>query len=438
MGKRKWHKVILAVFLVVASGISVWYASPAKALNIVYTDPYPIYIARPVQFQIDVNIVAPELLPISNIDLSIYSTSDPFYTATCDNLPLSTGPKHYDDTDTGGGGVVDIDAVIPLSEWGYGYIDWEGTPHSFGYGYGYRGTITYTVTWTSPAGWLPGEYEAELVINANGSSFSETKTFTLTQMAGGGGGFGSQDRTPPRISDIVLCQVDKTTADICWKTHEKSTSQVRYRASPEMLSELDEEMVIEHLVHLTGLTPATTYYYVTMSRDKSGNLGESDELTFTTMGVPANFDFRSLSIIPEEVEIGDTVTISAVVFNIGDGPGTYEVILNIDGTAVDSEEVTLDGGTSQRVTFTVSRDAAATYSVGIGSLSGLFVVSPAPPPPPTTTPDEEEPEIPVEEPEMPVEEEEPTPINWWLIGGVIAAIIAATTVVWLTFVRQRA
>jgi hypothetical protein len=271
---------------------------------------------------------------------------------------------------------------------------------------------------------------------------SEEYRFTTSSPAGGGG-YGSRDTSPPRISEISVSYVYKTTAEIYWKTHEKSTSQVRYRASPEMLSELDEEMVIEHHVTLTGLTPATTYYYVTMSQDKSGNLAESDELTFTTQGVPASFDIRSLSISPQEAEIGEEVTISVDIFNTGDAPGTYEVALNIGDAAVDSEEVTLDGGTSQMVTFIVSRDIAATYSVGISSLSGSFVVSPAPPSPPTT-PDKEEQEIPVEEPEIPVgepeilvEEEAPVPFSWFIIGGTIAAAEAVTMVLWITISSRR-
>ena len=107
---------------------------------------------------------------------------------------------------------------------------------------------------------------------------------------GGGGGGGGPDRTPPRIYDIVFCHegITETTADICWKTQEKSTSQVEYWTSPSKLSPLDKAYVINHHVRLIDLTPGTTYYYRTMSRDRAGNLGVSNEYTFTTLGeVPA-------------------------------------------------------------------------------------------------------------------------------------------------------
>lgn len=101
---------------------------------------------------------------------------------------------------------------------------------------------------------------------------------------GGGGGGGGVDTKPPRIYDISLSDIDETTADICWTTNEKSTSQVEYWTSPSKLSPLDEEMVIYHLVHLTTLTPGTIYYYKMMSEDKKGNLRVSDEYSFTTLG----------------------------------------------------------------------------------------------------------------------------------------------------------
>jgi len=98
---------------------------------------------------------------------------------------------------------------------------------------------------------------------------------------------GGGDTTPPRISNISLCGgVTETTADICWITNERSTSQVEYSASPSMLSPLDKILVTEHHVHLSGLTPGTTYYYRAMSKDRAGNLAVSPEYTFTTLEKP--------------------------------------------------------------------------------------------------------------------------------------------------------
>ena len=164
-----------------------------------------------------------------------------------------------------------------------------------------------------------------------------------------------------------------------------------------------------------------------MSRDRSDNLAVSDELTFTTLGQPATFDVRLLDITPAEVNIGETVTISVVVYNTGDASGSYVVTLKVDNVAVDTKEVTLAGGAGQKVTFTTSQDVAKTYSVDVYGLSGSFVVkAPAPPAPPPPVPP------------PPVSPPPTAPINWWLIGGIIAGVMAVTIVVWLTVIRQRA
>ena len=192
---------------------------------------------------------------------------------------------------------------------------------------------------------------------------------------GGGGGIGGVDRTAPRLSDISASGITKTSTDIYWKTQELSDSQVEYWASPSMFSELDEAMVINHHIRLINLTPATTYHYKAMSRDKAGNLAVSDEYTFTTLGIPAAFSVSALEIAPTEVDIGEKVTINVVVSNTGDAAGSYEVTLKIDDVVVTTEEIIdLAGDADQKVTFTISKDAPDTYAVNVNGLSGTFVV----------------------------------------------------------------
>ena len=243
----------------------------------------------------------------------------------------------------------------------------------------------------------------------------------------GGGGGGTVDRTPPRISDVGLCGATETTADICWKTNEKSTSQVKYWTSPPMFSELDKAYVIRHRVQLSGLTPGTTYYYKTMSRDRAGNLAVSDECSFTTLGkVPeAIFATSNLSITPGEVNIGETVTIGVIVSNTGTAFGSYMVTLKINGVVEVTKEVTLKSGISREVTFTTVRDKAATYSVGINGLTGSFTVK-------EKEKEEPLPEVP---PVTPMPEEKP--FDWLLVGGIIVGIIAAAMLVFLLLRKQR-
>jgi hypothetical protein len=241
--------------------------------------------------------------------------------------------------------------------------------------------------------------------------------------APGGGGPGVRDTTPPTISDILVSNITKTSADISWKTDEKSDSQVEYWTSPSKLSPLDTAMVINHLVHLTDLTPGTTYHYKTMSRDAAGNLAVSDEHTFTTLPVPAAFTASKLSISPDEVYVGETVTISALITNTGDGAGGYTATLKINSVVEATKDITLNAGASQEVTFTTVKDVAGSYSVEVDGLTGSFTVKEKPTPPPTTPP--------VTPP--PVK----APIKWPLIGGIIAGVLVVGLLIFF-LARRRA
>ena len=135
---------------------------------------------------------------------------------------------------------------------------------------------------------------------------------------------------------------------------------------------------------------------------------------------PAVFTVSDLSISPAEVDIGQEVTISVLVTNTGDLAGSYKVTLKLDQLVVDTKEIVLAGGASQKVTLTTARDVAATYTVDVNGLTGTFVVKAAPPvvPPPVVPP--------------------PKPINWWLIGGIIAAVVVLGVAISLVLVRRRA
>jgi len=148
---------------------------------------------------------------------------------------------------------------------------------------------------------------------------------------------------------------------------------------------------------------------------------------------PAAFTVSDLTISPSKVGIGAEVTISVLVSNTGDFSDSYKVILKIDDALVATKEVTLPGLSSQKVTFTTTRDVAGTHAVDVNGLAGTFEVvetqpapaPPAPTPPPTT------PTIPAPPPSPPL-------INWYLIGIVAAACTIIGVVVWLVVSRRRA
>jgi len=136
---------------------------------------------------------------------------------------------------------------------------------------------------------------------------------------------------------------------------------------------------------------------------------------------PAAFRLSSLTISPNEVALGESVTISIEVANTGEEAGSYKLTLKIDGMAEATKEVTVNDGASQKVTFTTAKDLAGTYAVDINGLSGTFVVlgeaqSPPAPPAPQTSPVE--------------------PVNWPVLWGVIGGVIIVGLIIFLLARRK--
>ena len=191
---------------------------------------------------------------------------------------------------------------------------------------------------------------------------------------------------------------------------------------------VNDKLVETEEVTLTG--GATEGLVFTLTEDKPGSYtvsvdGLSGKFVVKT---PAVFSVKDLSITPIEVDIGETVTVSASVTNTGDLTGAYEMTLKINDASVEVKKVTLSSGATQKLTFTIARDEPGSYMVSVDGLSGKFVVrEPAPPPPPPSPPPPPPPPPPV----TPV-----TPVNWWLIGGAIAGFLGIVTVVVLVIRRR--
>ncbi|MFC1939782.1 hypothetical protein ACFLXO_03735 [Chloroflexota bacterium] len=124
---------------------------------------------------------------------------------------------------------------------------------------------------------------------------------------------------------------------------------------------------------------------------------------------PATFNIESLSISPDNVAVGEEVSISFLIANSGDFPGSYEVALKIDDTVVEKKDITLEGGGHKKVTFINNQDTAGTHTVNVNGLSGTFTVTESAPEPLT---------------------------SWWLIGGIFAGFIILVVIIILVIRRQ--
>jgi len=91
---------------------------------------------------------------------------------------------------------------------------------------------------------------------------------------------------------------------------------------------------------------------------------------------PAKFEITSLNVTPPEVTVGDMVTITTEVKNSGGSEGVYVAILTVDGAEVERKNVTVAPGTTETVTFSLTKDKIGTYQVAVGGLSSSLKIEP--------------------------------------------------------------
>lgn len=88
----------------------------------------------------------------------------------------------------------------------------------------------------------------------------------------------------------------------------------------------------------------------------------------------AHFVVSPLIINPISIEAGETVTITVEVENNGGKTDTLILILKINESEYEKQNVTLDPGSSETIDFVVSRNVPGTYNVNINGQSGSFIV----------------------------------------------------------------
>jgi hypothetical protein len=94
---------------------------------------------------------------------------------------------------------------------------------------------------------------------------------------------------------------------------------------------------------------------------------------------PAEFSISQFIVNPTEVEVGEPVSVSVNVTNIGESEGNYTADLLVDGLVASNQTVTFASGESNIIEFLVTEEKEGNYTVQIAELSGSFTVKPAPP-----------------------------------------------------------
>jgi len=126
----------------------------------------------------------------------------------------------------------------------------------------------------------------------------------------------------------------------------------------------------------TGVDTANNFVWAYLTRVEAAG----SPLTIGKMPTAAQFKLSSLSVTPAQVNIGASIAVQVSVANIGDLEGSTTVDLYINAVKEQSKPVTLAGGASTTVLFSVTKTTAGSYTVKVGDLTGsLTVVKPLTP-----------------------------------------------------------
>jgi parallel beta-helix repeat protein len=122
---------------------------------------------------------------------------------------------------------------------------------------------------------------------------------------------------------------------------------------------------------LSSLEPGTDYYF------RAKAVGDDTVTAFEERFTTSDIYVSEVKITPqEEIHVGKVVTITAEVTNNA-GPGSYDVILKINGIVEDAQKVFLDSNETKTIDFKVTRDEAGRYEVEIGGKKDEFEVIPS-------------------------------------------------------------
>lgn len=88
----------------------------------------------------------------------------------------------------------------------------------------------------------------------------------------------------------------------------------------------------------------------------------------------AVFEYSNLIVSPQEVESGQSVTVSVNITNTGSAEGICPVLLKLDGVQIDNQNIAVGPGNNQSASFQITREAAGTYTIDVNGLITTFKV----------------------------------------------------------------
>ncbi|WP_254861586.1 CARDB domain-containing protein [Halovivax gelatinilyticus] len=106
-----------------------------------------------------------------------------------------------------------------------------------------------------------------------------------------------------------------------------------------------------------------------------------------------NLQVTSVDVSPTQIEVGDSVDVTAVVENFGDAAGSTTLSLTVDGEEVATESVSLEADEETTVEFTKAFDEAGEYNLAVDGVdAGTVTVETETEPPDDDPPDDDPPD----------------------------------------------
>jgi hypothetical protein len=176
----------------------------------------------------------------------------------------------------------------------------------------------------------------------------------------------------------VAATTTATGATITWFTAVPADSQVKYDVTTSygMRTAINSYRTTAHSTSISGLTPATTYHFRTLSRDSGGVLVTSLDYTFNTKAVPI-----SVSVSPASASVpsGTSRQFTASVTNSSNQSVTWSATLGTISAAglFQAPTVTTDQNVTVKATSVADTSKSATASVTVKAPAPVLAVAPS-------------------------------------------------------------
>jgi len=219
------------------------------------------------------------------------------------------------------------------------------------------------------------------------SNYTELGRWWFTIVGEGGGVRHVTDKVYllVKIASRISCEVSESAVSLGGKIKVSGTITP---ISPNVQITLNYTKPDGTVVVRKVLTDSKSNYVDTYAPDMLGSwsvkaswVGDevhegaiSTRIVFMVKSAPAAFKVENLKLSPSKATVGQNVTISLVVSNIGGEAGSRRVTLSINGTVEGVRDVTLAPAENRTITFTTVKNVAGTYAVEVDGLNAMLIV----------------------------------------------------------------